>query len=271
MASPRRVRAASERIHERPADRDFMAGLAKGLAVIACFDDHHARLTIADIAAMTGLSRAAARRCLLTLCQLGYATFDGKFFCLTPRILRLGYAYLSSSELPQLVQPFLEHLSDQIHESCSASILDGDAIVYIARSAKKRIMSVDLAVGSRLPAYCTSMGRVLLAALPPAEARSRLEGSDLRRATAWTCTRLNDLMVLITQARQQGYCVIDQELEPGLVSLAVPLVNSAGQTVAAINTSAQSARIAAADMPTRFLAKLLETQTNLRPLVKPTL
>src|SRR5262245_15462927 len=124
-------------------DRDFMAGLGKGLAVIECFDDQHHRLTIAEIAVATGLSRAAARRCLLTLQKLGYASFDGKFFSLTPRILRLGYAYLASSELPQLIQPFLEQVSQQIAESCSASILDGDEIVYIARSAKRRIMAVD--------------------------------------------------------------------------------------------------------------------------------
>src|SRR4051812_3699738 len=164
------------------AERDYMAGLGKGLAVIACFDERHRRLTIAEVAAMARLSRAAARRCLLTLERLGFASFDGRFFGLTPRILRLGYAYLASAELPQIIQPFLEQVSARIQESCSASILDGEEVLYIARSAKRRIMSVDLAVGSRLPAYCTSMGRVMLAALPPEEAMRRLRASPRRRA-----------------------------------------------------------------------------------------
>jgi IclR family pca regulon transcriptional regulator len=249
-------------------DRDYMAGLGKGLAVIECFDDRRSRLTIAEVAVLTGLSRAAARRCLITLQRLGYMTFDGKFFCLAPRVLRLGYAYLASTELPQLVQPFLDRLSEQIHESCSASILDGTEILYIARSAKKRIMSVDLGVGSRLPAYCTSMGRVLLAALPPEEAAQRLEASDRRRATPQTRTRVDDLLRILSTVRRQGYCVVDQELEAGLVSLAVPVIDATGHTVAAINSSAQSARIAAADMPPQYLASLIEAQAGLRPLIK---
>ncbi|HEX2655828.1 MAG TPA: IclR family transcriptional regulator C-terminal domain-containing protein [Xanthobacteraceae bacterium] len=249
-------------------DRDFMAGLGKGLAVIECFDEHRERLTIAEIAAMTRLSRAAARRCLLTLQRLGYAKFDGKFFRLAPRILRLGYAYLASSRFPQLLQPYVETLSEEIEESCSASILDGHEVIYIARSAKKRIMSVDLSVGSRLPAYCTSMGRVLLASLDPADAKRRLEATERRRATPVTCTGIDELVELLQKTREQGYCVVDQELEAGLVSIAVPIVDSLGRTIAAINTSSQSARISASEMADQFLGKLLEAQTNLRPLIK---
>src|SRR5262245_59608499 len=152
------------------ADRDFILGLKKGLAVIECFDDEHERLTSADVAAKTGLSRAAARRCLLTLHKLGYANYDGKLFMLAPRVMRLGYAYLLSASLPQLLQPFLEHLSEQVHESSSAAILEGEEIVYLARAATRRIMSSGLCIGTRLPTYCTSMGRVLLAGLPPGEA-----------------------------------------------------------------------------------------------------
>src|SRR5581483_3821924 len=162
-------------------DRNFMAGFGKGLAVIECFDDRHPNLTIAQVAQRTGLSRAAARRCLLTLQRLGYASFNHKFFTLTPRVLRLGYAYLSATDLPQLIQPFLERLSEELQESCSATVLDGDEIVYIARSAKKRVMSVSLGVASRLPAFCTSMGRVLLAALEPDDAIKRLAATERKK------------------------------------------------------------------------------------------
>lgn len=249
-------------------DRDFMAGLGKGLAVIECFDDRHQRLTIAEVAAMTRLSRAAARRCLLTLTRLGYVGYDGKFFRLTPRILRLGYAYLAATELPHVLQPVLEQLSEQVLESCSASVLDGDEIIYIARSAKKRIMAVDLAVGSRLPAFCTSMGRVLLAALPPEEAARRIAARERRRATPFTRVEVPDVVAAVEACRAQGYAVIDQELEVGLVSIAVPVTDAAGTTVAAINISAQSARIPATDMPAHFLGPLTEAQAALRPLVK---
>lgn len=248
--------------------RDVMGGFGKGLAVIECFDEQRPHLTISEVAARTRLSRAAARRCLLTLQTLGYANFDGKFFNLTPRVLRLGYAYLAATELPQLLQPFLERLSETLQESCSATILDGDEIVYIARSAKKRVMSVALGVGSRLPGYCSSMGRVLLAALQPDEAIKRLARYDRRPLTPHTRTQLEELTGILRDVRVQGYCVVDQELEVGLVSMAVPVMDSRGETVAAINVSAQSARIPAAEMPERFLAHFKDTQAMLRPLIK---
>ncbi len=249
-------------------DRNFVAGLGKGLAVIECFDDRHRRLTIADVAATASISRAAARRALLTLRALGYTDYDGKFFWLTPRVLRLGYSYLASTELPQLLQPFLDRLSADIQESCSASVLDGDDIVYIARSAKKRVMAVGLDVGSHLPAYCTSMGRVLLAALPPDEAMRRLSAARRRKLTPHTKTRLDELADVLDLVRKQGYCVTDQELEVGLLSMAVPVQDVSGKTVAAINVGTQSARFSAADMPRRFLRKFLETQASLKPLIK---
>jgi IclR family pca regulon transcriptional regulator len=253
---------------ERAQDRDFVAGLGKGLAVIECFDDRHQRLTIAEVAGMTALSRAAARRCLMTLQRLGYARFDGKFYWLTPRVLKLGHAYLASSDLPQLIQPFLEHVSNLTQESCSASILDGTEIVYIARSAKKRIMTVNLAVSSRLPAYCSSMGRVLLAALTPDDALRRLQASDRRTLTPHTRTDMSELSEIIAQVRAQGYCVVDQELETGLVSIAVPLVSAAGETIAAMNIGTQTGRVSAADIAGQFLPLLRDAQANLRPLFK---
>lgn len=258
----------SEMLVERAAERDYIAGLGKGLAVIECFDDQHGRLTIAQVAEMARLSRAAARRCLLTLQRLGYASFDGKFFSLTPRVLRLGYAYLASNELPQLIQPFLEKVSEATDESCSASILDGHEVLYIARSARRRIMTVDLGVGTRLPAYCTSMGRVLLAALDPAEAAQRLQASERRALTPYTRTRIDELLQILNAVREQGYCVIDQELEVGLVSIAVPLTDAGGRTVAAMNVGAQAGRVSAAELPDRFLARLNEAKAHLRPLIK---
>jgi IclR family pca regulon transcriptional regulator len=249
-------------------DRDHMAALEKGLAVIECFDATHDRLTIADVARATDLSRAAARRCLLTLTKIGYAEFDGKFFRLTPRVLRLGHAWLASSALPQLVQPFLERLSEETHESSSASLLDGHEIVYIARSAQRRIMSVGLSVGSRLPAFCTSMGRVLLAALPEDDARARIATGRPRPRTGHTVTDIAQLMAILAEIRQQGYAIVDQELELGLVSIAVPLFNPRNEVVAALNLSGQVQRTSAAEIAAQFLPRMQAMQTMLRPLIK---
>jgi len=249
---------------------DFIAGLGKGLAVIECFDDEHTQLTIAGVAAKTDLSRAAARRCLLTLQELGYVNYSSNLFRLTPRVLRLGYAYIASSELPQIIQPHLERLSGQIRESCSASILDGGEILYVARAATKRIMSVSLGVGTRLPAYCTSMGRVLLAALDSEEATKRIASFRRISFTPHTRTRKEELSDILRGVRKDGYCVVDQELEIGLVSMAVPVLNNAGQTVAALNIGAQSARVNAGEMASRFLPALLAAQKSLRPLINKT-
>ena len=244
-------------------DRDHMLGLEKGLAVIACFDAAHPRLTIADVARMTGLTRATARRCLITLVRIGYAETDGRFFALTPRVLKLGYAYLASTPLTAVLQNALERLSEAIGESSSASILDGGEIVYVARAATKRIMSVGLAVGARLPAYCTSMGRVLLAALPEAEARARVAASDRRALTARTVTGVEEVMALLARARAEGFVVIDQELELGLTSIAVPVVDRAGRVLAAVNIGTQAARFPPDALVRTFLPKLQAVQADL--------
>ena len=248
--------------------RDFIAGLAKGLAVIELFDDEHERLTIAETAAMSGLSSAAARRSLHTLARLGYVAFDGKFFTLTARVLKLGHAFLSSTPLPQLFQPFLEEVSEQVHESCSAAVLDGDEIVYIARSATKRIMSVGVTVGSRLPAYCTSMGRVLLAGLDPSESRRRIERAERRRLTPRTHVSVAELTGAVADARGQGFAIVDQELEMGLTSIAVPVLNRRGTVVAAFNVGVQSQRVGTDTLRRDVLPRLLAMQERLRPLVR---
>lgn len=246
---------------------DIIQGLAKGLAVIEVFDAAHARLSITDVAELTGLERATARRCLLTLTSLGYASYDGKFFMLTPRVLRLGHSYLAATPLPGIIQPFLERLTAATGESASASVLDGTDILYIARASLRRVMSINLSPGTRLPAYCSSMGRVLLAAMPPASARSLLERSDRPATTPKTKTDLPALMDELALVARQGYAVIDEELELGLRSIALPLVNTRGETVAALNIGAQAARIGVDAMVAQYLPQMRAVQQELQPLL----
>ncbi len=251
----------------RQIDRDHMLGLEKGLAVIACFDAAHPRLTIADVARMTGLTRATARRCLITLARIGYAETDGRLFALTPRVLRLGYAYLSSTPLTTILQSALERLSEEIGESSSASILDGSEIVYVARAATRRIMSVGLSVGARLPAFCTSMGRVLLAALPDEEARRRIEATPRVPRTGRTVTDAGALMALLGGIRRDGHAIIDQELEIGLASIAVPVFDIRGRTLASINVGAQATRFPPELLVRDLLPKLKAVQADLARIV----
>ncbi|QLH13061.1 helix-turn-helix domain-containing protein [Paracoccus pantotrophus] len=243
---------------------DFIASLAKGLGVIEAFRAERPRLSIAEVAEATGLDRATARRCLLTLHELGYADYDGKFFTLTPRILRLGMGALAAMPLAQLVQPWLDQLSEQIGQSTSVSILDDTEIVYLARAAQRRVMSIGLMPGSRLPAHCTSMGRVLLAALPESESRAIVERSDLTPRTAYSLTVPDEIMARIRQARTEGHAVIDQEIELGLRSLAVPLYDMRGQVAAALNTGVAAVQSSAEDLLPLYLPPLLRVQEGLR-------
>ena len=249
-------------------ESDFVSGFARGLKVIEAFGEMHRRLSITDAAKLTGLDRATVRRSLLTLADLGYADYDGKFFTLTPKILRLGHAYLEATPLPALIQPHLDALSEKAGQSASASVLDGGEIVYIARASQRRVMSINLTPGSRLPAYCASMGRVLLAALPEAEARTVLSRSELKANTPNTKTDPVELMAEFRKVRAQGYALIDQELEIGLCSIAVPVENDRGQTVAAINIGAPAAHVPASEMVARYLPLLRETQATLRTVLR---
>lgn len=242
---------------------NFIASLAKGLQVIECFGAQTPRLTITDVAQRTGFDRASARRCLLTLHQLGYAEYDGKFFTVTPRILRLGMGALAALPLPQLVQPWLDQLSEQINESTSVSILDETEIVYLARAAQRRVMSIGLMPGSRLPAHCTSMGRVLLAALPEAEARALIERSDLSPRTPYSLTAPGEIMDELAVVRTNGFAINDQEVELGLRSIAVPLKNLHGQVVAALNTGVAATQDSATALHTQFAGPLLQAQAGL--------
>ncbi|MBN9016033.1 MAG: IclR family transcriptional regulator [Rhizobiales bacterium] len=249
-------------------ERDLMGGLAKGLAVIESFSIDQPRQSISEVAAATGLDRATARRCLLTLAHLGYADYDGKFFTLTPRVLRLGTACLATMPLPQLVQPLLDELSERIGESSSVSILDGAEIVYVARAAQRKVMSIALMPGSRLPAYCTSMGRVLLAALPEAEARERLGAAPLPRRTPHTLTDPGAILAELARIRTDGYAVIDQEVEIGLRSIAVPLVSSRRQTVAALNLGLPARGEPIAELVERYLPALRDVSARMREILR---
>lgn len=244
-------------------ERDMMGGLMKGLRVIEAFSADRPRLSITEAAAASGLDRATTRRCLLTLSEMGYADYDGKFFTLTPRVLRLGTGCLAAMPLPRIVQPVLDRLSQEIGESTSVSILDETEIVYVARAAQRRVMSIALMPGSRLPAYCTSMGRVLLAALEPSSARRILERSSRVARTERTVTDIDALMEIIESTRREGCAMIDQEVELGLRSMAVPLVTARGHTVAALNVGLAAGPEPMSALKERYLPALLEVKAEL--------
>ncbi|AWB88838.1 IclR family transcriptional regulator domain-containing protein [Salinibacterium hongtaonis] len=249
----------------REAPSASVQSLARGLAVIRAFDGENPEMTLSEVARRTELSRATARRFLHTLVELGYVRTDGKNFALTARVLDLGYSYLSGLSLPEIAQPHLERLAAAVQESTSASVLDGTDIVYVARVPTKRIMSVAISIGTRFPAYATSMGRVLLAALPVAEATERIAGESLSARTPATIVSADALTRELEKVRASGYAFIDQELEVGLRSMAVAITDGRGRTIAAINVSGHAvestaeafrARVAG---PLRDAARAIET------------
>lgn len=244
-----------------------MTALARGLSVMKAFGEENARLTLSDVARIVGLPRASARRALLTLEALGYVESNGRVFSLSPQVLTLARAYLASSPIPRVAQGFLENVSETLGESCSLSILHGDEVIYIARSTKKRIGSLHRDVGAHLPAHCTSMGRVLLAALPDRELDQFLERVRLESFTPYTVTDKNELRTIIERVRRNGYCLVDQELEIDLRSIAVPVQNAGGRVIAGMNVSAQASRTPKKQMIERFLPALREAALKMRPLL----
>lgn len=253
---------AAELVAPRPPG-SFVQSLDRGLAVIRAFDADHSRLTLSEVARATGLTRAATRRFLLTLVELGYVRVEGREFSLRPRVLELGYAYLSGLTMTEVVQPHLEHLVAKVNESSSVSVLDGDDVVYVARVPTKRIMAVVIAVGTRFPAYATSMGRVLLGALPPTELDSYLDRVDLVPYTERTVTRPEDLETAVVLVREQGYALIDQELEAGLRAAAAPLRNPDGTIAGAINVSVHATRASMQQLEEEFVPPLLEAAAHI--------
>ena len=245
--------------------KGFVQSFARGLAVIEAFDHEHPAMTLSEVAHRTGLTRAGARRLLLTLCELGYARADGRRFSLRPRILNLGFAFLHAQGAWHLAQPYMVELVERIHESCSAAVLDGPDIVYVARvPTQTRIMSINLGIGSRLPAHATSLGRVLLAALPQAELERTLAAAlPLQACNERTVTDPVELKRRIAQVRRDGYCILDQELERGLRSIAVPLRGAGNEVIAALNVGMQASRTTLDAMRQRILPELLDTAASI--------
>ena len=250
----------------KPGD-GYVQSFARGLEVIRSFSASTPQQTLTEVAAHSGLSRAGARRILLTLQSLGYVTTDGKLFSLSTRILDLGFAYLSSMPIWNLAEPAMESLVSEVKESCSAAVLDSTDIIYVLRVPTHKIMSISLGVGSRLPAYCTSMGRVLLAALPEAQCLDILKKSTRTARTKHTVTDIDELATRIALVRRQAWCLVNQELEEGLVSMAAPITNRAGQTVAALNISGQANRTSARAMHDGMLPALLAAAQNISRLL----
>ncbi|HET9077981.1 MAG TPA: IclR family transcriptional regulator C-terminal domain-containing protein [Acidimicrobiales bacterium] len=238
---------------------DFVQSLERGLAVIRAFGPDRPALTLSEVARITGLTRAAARRFLLTLTELGYVHSDGRVFSLRPRVLELGYAYLSTLGLDEVAAPHMEELVAELKESSSIAVLDGDDVTYVVRVPTRRIMTVAIAVGTRFPAYATSMGRVLLASLPAAELDAYLERVDLQPLTRRTIVARPALGDELRAVAGQGYALVDQELEDGLRSVAVPIRDSAGRVVAALNMSTHASRATPEQLRRRVLPRLSET------------
>lgn len=237
----------------------YVQSLARGLMVIRAFDESNPEMTLAEVARATELSRAAARRFLHTLVQLGYVWTDGRVFTLTPRVLELGFAYLSSLSLPEIAQPYLEQLVGEVHESASVSVLDGSDIVYVARVPTSRIMTVSINIGTRFPAYATSMGRVLLADLNPTELRRRMGSEALEPLGPHTITESEELEHELARVREQGWALVDQELEAGLRSIAAPIRDRSNRVVAAVNISSHATRTTPQQAQQNLLPPLLTT------------
>jgi IclR family pca regulon transcriptional regulator len=245
-------------------DPNFMTSLARGLVVIQAFTQQAPQMTISQLSVKTGLSRAAVRRCLYTLTKLGFAgAEDGSRYSLRPRMLSLSHTYTTSNTLSSSAQPILERMSATLRESFSVATLDGEDIVYIARTQVNRVMAVDLHIGSRLPAYCTSMGRVLLAHLPAEQLEHYLAKVNLVPHTTRTITSVEKLRLALRNIRRNGYAICDQEYEVGLRSLAVPVYSSSGRVVATLNLSGNAPRLSVLEMQTRFLTPLRNAANEL--------
>lgn len=241
-------------------ERDAINGLVKGLKLLEAFDAAHARMTLSEAARRVGISPAAARRCLLTLCALGYAQTDGKRFSLHHGALRVAYAYTASTPLPRLLQPALDSLSERTRESASVAVLHDTEVIVAARSTARRSLTVGLGVGSRLPVHCSATGRVLLASLPAAACEAVLAGAPRTRLTPQTVTEPARLRRMLRACRENGYATANEEIEPGVRSLAVPLYDSRGDTVAALAISSRADRMSLAEMVRELLPAMLRSQ-----------
>jgi IclR family pca regulon transcriptional regulator len=262
-ATTRKEAPREQTADDEPRPDEFVQSFARGLLVIKTLGAAARPVTLSEVADASALSRAATRRILLTLVRLGYVGQDGRQFSLLPRVLELGYAYLSALGAPELAQPILNELAMRAGESCSMSVLDGDDIVYIARVPTRKIVTISLGVGTRLPAYVTSMGRVLLGVASVQRLQAVLAKGPFPARTTKTLTDPTRLAARIAQDHAQGYSVVDEELEIGLCSIAVPVLNAAGRAVAALNIGASRGAYTPADMEQRFLPLLQQTAAQL--------
>ncbi len=246
---------------------DFVQSLARGLMVIQSFDEDHRRQTLSDVARSTGFTRATTRRLLLTLQRLNFVTSRGREFSLAPKVLALGYAYLSALGAPAIAQSCLETLSGEVHESSSMTVLDGSDIVYVARVSTKRIFSLSLGVGSRLPAYTTSTGRMLMAYLKPEHLDEVLHNSEIVAHTNRSLTNLDKIKREVATARSQGWYLLDQELELGIVAVAAPVSDPSG-VIAAINVTTTVARRSERDLTRNIVPKVVDTAAKISALLQ---
>jgi len=240
---------------------DYVQSLARGLDVMRVFNRDQAAMTLSEVADRTGLARAVVRRCLLTLQHLGYVGLRGRQFFLTPRVLELGFGYLSSLNLTELALPWMEQLALRVDESCSLCVLDDEDIVYVARVPVRRVMTIALGVGARLPAAPTSLGRALLAGLDDDALGAWLAKVKLKALTPHTISEKKALKTEILKIRKQGYALVVQELELGLCSLAMPVKDRHGKVVAALNVGMQMRDGIRAHALKNILPALQETQT----------
>jgi IclR family pca regulon transcriptional regulator len=258
---------AAPELAPKPGD-SYVQSFARGLSVIRAFDATAPRQTLTEVSRRCGLTRAGARRILLTLETLGYVKSDGRLFALTPKILDLGFAYLSSQPLWQFAEPVMQQLAAELNESVSAAVLEGQDIVYVLRVPARKIMSINLGVGSRLPAWCTSMGRILLASLPPPALEAQLGQLNIAPLASRTVANLPDLRARIAQAGRQGWCLVNQELEDGLVSLAAPITDRKGQVIAALNVGSQVNRRSPEQLLEQTLPRLLDAAGQISRLLQ---
>lgn len=245
------------------SDPNFMTSLARGLKVLEAFAELGPEQTVADLARHTGLPRGVVARCLHTLVVTGYVARDDRHFTVRPGIVKLANAYLSDRSLAAIAQPLLENLRDAVGESCSLGVLDGADVLYVARASRSRIMTIDLHVGSRLPAWCTSMGRVLLAALPPGERDALIPPSPLPPRTPHSASDRADLDARIDEAARKGFALVDQELEVGLRSIAVPVRDNGGKVIAALNIGANAFERSVENLETHIAPKLMQASARL--------
>ena len=243
---------------------DIVLSLGKALSVLECYSTDTPKLSISEASTLTGLDRAATRRYLISLAHFGYLESDGKFFWPSIKVLRLGISSLSAMPLPQIIQPWLDKLSEELKQSCSVSVLDGDEIVYVARASQKRVMSVGLMPGSRLPAHCTSMGRVLLAFTEESIVDDTLNRTDLTPRTLFSISSIDRLKDELRKVRNEGFCIVDQEVEIGLRSIAIPLYSLQGKVIAALNTGIPSFVAEPRQMKECYLPAMKELQKGVR-------